>query len=268
MNIDTVKKLLANQERNEVYSIISKLSNYSEDAEEWLLDYCSKKGKKSDSSLIVEKQIQHYWFVAEDIIDDANMYGGTYNEDDAYDEETRVAIADMRQFVTYDTSQLVVVEAIANAGSHGDGVALLVDATGKGVELRVVDDVNLGHRHTAGHRQVLHDVIHTRILPALQWPGSSSITHYAGVCEVGNHEPDAHDTHDPGQCHEECLVSGHRVKFQMRALIAIAVRHILHVHKGEEGIHHSKYDARKKDEQQQALRIVPNLLGMNANVTH
>lgn len=85
MNIDTVKKLLANQERTELYSIISKLSNYSEDAEEWLLDYCSKKGKKSDSSLIVEKQIQHYWSVAEDIIDDANMYGGTYNEDDAYD---------------------------------------------------------------------------------------------------------------------------------------------------------------------------------------
>ena len=85
MNIDTVKKLLANQERTELYSIISKLSNYSEDAEEWLLDYCSKKGKKSDSSLIVEKQIQHYWSVAEDIIDEANMYGGTYNEDDAYD---------------------------------------------------------------------------------------------------------------------------------------------------------------------------------------
>ena len=35
--------------------------------------------------MIVEKQIQHYWSVAEDIIDDANMYGGTYNEDDAYD---------------------------------------------------------------------------------------------------------------------------------------------------------------------------------------
>ena len=85
MNIDTVKKLLANQERTELYSIISKLSNYSEDAEEWLLDYCSKKGKKSDSSLIVEKQIQHYWSVAEGIIDDANMYGGTYNEDDVYD---------------------------------------------------------------------------------------------------------------------------------------------------------------------------------------
>lgn len=85
MNIDTVKKLLVNQERTELYSIISKLSNYSEDAEEWLLDYCSKKGKKSDSSLIVEKQIQHYWSVAEDIIDDANMYGGTYNEDDVYD---------------------------------------------------------------------------------------------------------------------------------------------------------------------------------------
>lgn len=85
MNIDTVKKLLANQEKTELYNIISRLSSYSEDAEEWLLDYCSKKSKKSDSSLIVEKQIQHYWSVAEDIIDDANMYGGTYNEDDAYD---------------------------------------------------------------------------------------------------------------------------------------------------------------------------------------
>ena len=33
----------------------------------------------------MEKQIQHHWSVAEDIIDDANMYGGTYSEDDAYD---------------------------------------------------------------------------------------------------------------------------------------------------------------------------------------
>ena len=84
MNVDMVKKLLANQEKEELYSIVSKLSNYSEEAEEWLLDYCSKKIKKSDSALIVEKQIQHYWSVAENIIDDANTYGGTYKEDEAY----------------------------------------------------------------------------------------------------------------------------------------------------------------------------------------
>ena len=85
MNIDTVKKLLANQEKAELYKIISRLSNYSEEAEEWLLNYCRKKGEKSDSSFIVEKQVQHYWSVAEEIIDEANMYGGTYKEDDAYD---------------------------------------------------------------------------------------------------------------------------------------------------------------------------------------
>ena len=77
MNIDTVEKLLANQDKKELFKIISKLSDYSEEAEEWLLDYCSKKGRKSDSSLIAEKQIQHYWSVAKGIIEEANFYGGT-----------------------------------------------------------------------------------------------------------------------------------------------------------------------------------------------
>lgn len=85
MNIDTVKKLLANLEKAELYNIISILSNYSDEAEEWLLDYCSKKSNKNDAPLIAEKQIQHYWSIAEGIIDEANMYGGTSNEDDAYD---------------------------------------------------------------------------------------------------------------------------------------------------------------------------------------
>ena len=73
----------------------------------------------------------------------------------------------MRQLVTDYASQFVVVEAVADACGDGYGIALLVDSAGEGIELRVVDDVNLRHRHSAGHRQVLHDVIDTRILPAL-----------------------------------------------------------------------------------------------------
>ena len=84
MDIETVEKLLENRDRTELYDIIAQLSDCSDEAEEWLLDYCSRKSGENNSALIAEKQIRHYWYMAEDIIDDANTYGGTKDEDDAY----------------------------------------------------------------------------------------------------------------------------------------------------------------------------------------
>ena len=174
--------------------------------------------------------------------------------------------ADVRQFVPDDACQLLVGQAIANAGRHRHCVALLVDATGKSVELRVVDDVDLRHRHTARHGEVLHDVIDTRVFPALQRTGSCGVAHHAGVGEVGNQEPDGHDAHHEGQCHEEGLACRHSVELQVRALIAI--RHLMHVHECQEGIHHAENDAGEKEEQQQALHVVAHLLRMNTDVLH
>ena len=67
-------------------------------------------------------------------------------EDDADDEQTCVAIADVRQLVADYASQFVVVQAIANACCDCYGVALLVYSACEGIELRVVDDVYLWYR--------------------------------------------------------------------------------------------------------------------------
>ncbi len=90
MDLSDVKKLLKNQSNENLLKIIVRLSNYSEDAEEWLLDYCKKNSKTEDTALVAKKQIEHYWQIAEEIIDEANMYGGTNQEDDAYDALSKI----------------------------------------------------------------------------------------------------------------------------------------------------------------------------------
>ncbi len=85
MDYSTIDKLLKDVSREELIKIITRLVSFDTDSEEVLLDYCKQKGDGSSKSLIVKKQIQHYWNEAEKIISEANEYGGTYNEDDAYD---------------------------------------------------------------------------------------------------------------------------------------------------------------------------------------
>ena len=46
------------------------------------MDYCGTHGEISDAELIARKQVEHYWNVAERTIDEANCYGGTYEEEE------------------------------------------------------------------------------------------------------------------------------------------------------------------------------------------
>lgn len=85
MDVTTVKKLLKDTKREDLIKIIAKLATYDLSGEEWLLEYCSKHGSVSDKSMIIQKKINHYWSIAEKIIDDANDYGGTSDEEEGYD---------------------------------------------------------------------------------------------------------------------------------------------------------------------------------------
>ena len=85
MDKNTINKLLKDTSQDELIEIISSLVSHSTRSEEWLLNYCKQKGDSFNKSLIAKNQIQHYWNEAKEIISLANEYGGTYNEDDAYD---------------------------------------------------------------------------------------------------------------------------------------------------------------------------------------
>ena len=133
--------------------------------------------------------------------------------------------------------QNLAIEAVADAGCHGYGITFLIYAAGKGIELRVVNDVYLRHRHATSHRQVLNDVIHSWVVSALQRACTGGLAHYAGVREVGNQEPDADDAHHPRQCFEKGRIGSRRVDNETAALIAVG--DFIHVCDSQEGIHHA-----------------------------
>ena len=85
MDLKTARRLLANQSKEALLRIIVNLSGFSKEAEEWLLDYCEDHGEASNTELLARKQVEHYWDIAKDFIDEANCYGGAYEseEDDA-----------------------------------------------------------------------------------------------------------------------------------------------------------------------------------------
>ena len=85
MDLKTARRLLANQSKEALLRIIISLSGFSEEAEEWLLDYCQEHGEAGNTELLARKQVEHYWDIAEDYIGEANCYGGAYEseEDDA-----------------------------------------------------------------------------------------------------------------------------------------------------------------------------------------
>ena len=121
------------------------------------------------------------------------------DKDDADDKEACVTVAYVREFVPDDSGQFLVIEQLAQSRCHGYGVAALVDAGGEGVELRIVDDIDLRHIHVGRHAEVLHDVVDARILAALQRTGSCGLSHHCCVECVGDEKPYADDAQYPGQ---------------------------------------------------------------------
>lgn len=75
-------------------------------------------------------------------------------------------VAYVGKLVADYSCQLVVVQAVDYARGERHGVALLVYSAGKGVELRVIDDVDFGHVHVAGNAQVFDDVVYPRVFLA------------------------------------------------------------------------------------------------------
>ena len=172
----------------------------------------------------------------------------------------------MRKLMADDSSQFGIGKALADACSDSHGVSLLVDAAGKGVQHRVVYDVHLGHRHTASHGEVLHDVIHTRILPTLQRSGTSGMTYHGGVEKVGDEEPHAHNAHHPRQHLQHLIIDIIPVDFGVAAIHRVSDAQRIAYH--QEHIYDSQQDAWEQEQEQNGLQIVLHLLSVHAHILH
>ena len=70
----------------------------------------------------------------------------------------------MGEFMTHHPGQFIVIEQIDETSGECHRITLLIYATGKGVQLRVVDHVDLRHIHATRHGQILHYIIYAHIL--------------------------------------------------------------------------------------------------------
>ena len=172
----------------------------------------------------------------------------------------------MGEFVADDACQFFVVQAVADASGHGYGVCLLVDARGVGVQLRVVYDVNLWHIHAACDAQVLHYVVYARIFASGQRACARSVLDNAGVEDVGEGEPRTYTYYNiwhgrqPVLVDVVCVEGGHRVA---HLVVADGLKSC---GQGKEDPYHAQDDARKRQEQQYTVPVVPVYLGLYADV--
>ena len=75
-------------------------------------------------------------------------------EDDRDDQQARVAVDDVGQFMGKHRFHFILVQRLEQPARHGDGVALLVDAARIGVHLIGIDDVELRHGKPARDAEI------------------------------------------------------------------------------------------------------------------
>ena len=131
MDLKTVRKLLSNRSREDLLKIIIELSAYSEEAEEWLLDYCEQRGEASNAELVARKQVEHHWLVAENIIDEANCYGGPdeEGEDKVYLSLIEIGELSKKHMFGWDFRQSLIDRMLEQLRENNSGFEdLLIDA--------------------------------------------------------------------------------------------------------------------------------------------
>ena len=129
----------------------------------------------------------------------------------------------MRKLMPYHASQLVIIEHIEQPRRHRHGITIAVYATGKGIELRVVHYVYLGHIHIAGHAEVLDDIVHPRVLPAFQRTRPRGMAYHGGIGEISHGKPHPYDAHHPGQHRQEVGIYRSLIKLMHHVAINVII---------------------------------------------
>ena len=186
------------------------------------------------------------------------------DEDDGDDEEADVAVADVGQLVRDNALKLFVVQFVDNALGEGYGIGAVVDAAGEGVEGIVVDDVDAGHFHALRDAEVLHEVIDTLVILAVQRFSPGSRLNHLDVGEISDDEPEGHAAEGVRCPMDEVII---RVGEQLRRRIAPPREAEPDVEVAKQ-IHQAHDEAREEAEEQDGAEVVAALLREDADVFH
>ncbi len=126
-------------------------------------------------------------------------------EDDGDDQEPRVAVDDVGEFMRQYRLKFRPVQGVEQPARHRDGVALVVDAARVRVHLAGIDDVEPGHGQAARDAEIFEQIVKLRLFLARHGLGACRHVDDRVVEEIadqrphrGNAENDGPERHDGG----------------------------------------------------------------------
>ena len=105
----------------------------------------------------------------------------------------------MGYFVSNNTLQLIAVKLLQQPGGNSDGGSIGVSPRGKGIQCRVVDDIDIRHLfQSRGNLHFLDSVVQTGMIVAAYLPRSGYGENNAVPLEIGNqtHDHPYHQSYD------------------------------------------------------------------------
>jgi hypothetical protein len=121
--------------------------------------------------------------------DELGEEGDDPGDDDGDHQQAHVAVADVGQFVAEHRLDFGVVKRIEKPGGDRDRVLLLVHPRGEGVEVVILDHLELGRGNAARDAEVLEQIVEPRLLlPRHLAPAGHRVDH-ALVEFVGDKDP-------------------------------------------------------------------------------
>ena len=106
------------------------------------------------------------------------QHGNRTGDGRGHGHHQRIAVAHMRQFMGHHPRDLVRGKQAQQAGGRGDGGVLRIAPRGKGIGLRIVHDVNLGHGQAGTLREVFDQLIEFRCCLPVHLAGAMHAQHH------------------------------------------------------------------------------------------
>ena len=203
--------------------------------------------------------------------------GENTHEHDAHDHESRIAILDVREFVTHNSSEFGIVQFLNKTCGKRNRKRGNVDAACKGVQAIILNDVDLRHLNAACDAEVFDNVVDAQVILAFQRFCVRGMPNDRGVRAVGDDEPHAHNLERVrqhrlesfphfGPMHGSVLHVGGMVCRAAPFDNTAKPPEIVQRHDRRKN--HSQDNNREHTQQQNTVAVVPPNLGLDTYVFH
>ena len=193
------------------------------------------------------------------------------HENNAHHHQARVAVLDVREFMTHDRRKFCIVQFVYNSCCECNGIRLDIDTARKGIKARILDNVDLRHLDATRNAEVLHDVVDTHVLLAFERARVGRMPDNGYVREVRNDEPDSRHRQRKRHRIEEIAPDDSPVErshLQARRANAIPAKKAEPVQQHDSPEHHSQEEQWEHEKQNNRIAVIPPNLGLDTDVFH